>query len=135
MSGWMGRVRNVVMDGTCEHFRMVNYVNRFCEGCGCWFLACPRCKPKYCPTCREEKSEIATPGKVPGKSPGIQRQARNDIRVTTRKDRKEKAYYKVVYKTNEKQRAYMRVWRAKNRERMLAYYKKYAKDKALESGR
>lgn len=41
-------------DGTCEHYGRIDHEFKICSKCWMSFLACPKCKPIYCPDCRKE---------------------------------------------------------------------------------
>ena len=51
---WMGRVRLIIGEGTCEHYEKVEFFHRACTSCGLNFLSCPICWPSYCPVCIAE---------------------------------------------------------------------------------
>ena len=104
--GWMGRVRLIRADGTCEHYEKVRYLNKWCHRCSCWFLACPKCKPSYCPTCREEmKNTKIIPSKKINRDlvkDGIK--ANLSQQTVGRLDLKKKAWRK-RYQTRKRQEA------------------------------
>lgn len=45
-------------DGTCVHYSYMEYECRICVRCGMNFLACPICRPSYCPGCRVEDTRV-----------------------------------------------------------------------------